>query len=94
MSIAVLRTFVEKRKEEHAAMLSRKERSESKASKGKSQAPAAENTSTQEEKANGGSEMSPNRSPEEKEINTEECPKASSGRRVHELKAPTVLEVR
>ncbi|XP_008811807.1 probable tRNA (guanine(26)-N(2))-dimethyltransferase 2 [Phoenix dactylifera] len=89
MSIAVLRTFIAKRKEEHAAMSNRKGKSERKVPEGIPSRPASKEASTtQDVRASGYCEMQLNQSLDEKE----EPKKIASWKGPGELKEPRVLE--
>lgn len=79
-----------KRKEEHAAMLNRKGKSERKVFEGIPSGPASKEASaTEDVKANGNCEMLLNQSLDEKE----EPKKITSWKGPGELKEPKVLEV-
>ncbi|KAJ6845640.1 putative tRNA (guanine(26)-N(2))-dimethyltransferase 2 isoform X1 [Iris pallida] len=92
MSIAVLRTFIKKRKEEHAATSTRKVKSEQKVHEDATPASVAEEDSVAEDKkVNGDCEMQQNHPMGESEDITKEPVKAAV--KGHgELKAPRVLE--
>ncbi|KAJ6793790.1 putative tRNA (guanine(26)-N(2))-dimethyltransferase 2 isoform X1 [Iris pallida] len=93
MSIAVLRTFITKRKEEHAATSTRKVKSEHKVPEDATTASVAEEDSVaEEEKVNGDSKMPQNHPMDESENISTEPVKAASVKGHRELKAPRVLE--
>ncbi|OAY73270.1 putative tRNA (guanine(26)-N(2))-dimethyltransferase 1 [Ananas comosus] len=91
MSIAVLRTFIDKRKEEHAAMLNKKGKSEQKVLEC-TLGTEAEATTFQSQKTNGDCEMHLNQSIDEADETVKEPTMASSWKGPRELKAPKVLE--
>ncbi|XP_020269199.1 probable tRNA (guanine(26)-N(2))-dimethyltransferase 1 isoform X2 [Asparagus officinalis] len=94
MSIAVLRTFIEKRKEEHAAKLSRKVKSDHKAPEATSSATAVaeDGISAQREASNGDSDILPNQSTGVKDKTDDELVNSDSAAGQREPKAPKVLE--
>ncbi|XP_010694111.2 tRNA (guanine(26)-N(2))-dimethyltransferase 2 isoform X2 [Beta vulgaris subsp. vulgaris] len=98
MSIAVLRTFINKRKQEHEAFLSRKPKGRSKKSEEKSDSPASEDVSVEsvaESKTTNGVHdgNAPEAKPEDACCGTTGEPsKNAGGKAPRELKPPTVLE--
>ncbi|KAJ6369840.1 hypothetical protein OIU76_028151 [Salix suchowensis] len=96
LSIAVLRTFVSKRKEEHEAMLSKRTKSAGKASCKDAYEPAVEEESNgsalDNEKSNGESEVHKEISQDEPCSISEESMKSSEGNHRGELKPLKVLE--
>lgn len=94
MSIAVLRTYIAKRKEEHDGYLSKKGKSEKKVSESKHSGSVTEATSSsQDDKANGGTDIQPNQSLDVTEDISKECIETPFWKGPRELKAPRVLEV-
>ncbi|KAJ0980151.1 hypothetical protein J5N97_008406 [Dioscorea zingiberensis] len=90
MSIAVLRTFISKRKEEHAAPRSKKVKSESKGHEGTtSESVEEEASNASDEKQNG--DCHTHCMSEHEDISIEKM-QVSSWKRHEELKAPKVLE--
>lgn len=85
MSIAVLRTFISRRKEEHDAYLSKKRRTKTKVHGEKSSTVLKEAIGTEEEPS-GGSER------DEPDTLNEPC-NENGGSHSGELKQPRVLEV-
>ncbi|KAJ6364737.1 hypothetical protein OIU76_029660 [Salix suchowensis] len=96
LSIAVLRTFVSKRQEEHGAMLSKRKKSAEKASEKDASGPAVEEASTESAldngKSNGECEVHEEISQDEPCSVSEEPVKNSEGNHHGELKPPRVLE--
>ncbi|KAJ6707540.1 TRNA (GUANINE(26)-N(2))-DIMETHYLTRANSFERASE 1-RELATED [Salix viminalis] len=96
LSIAVLRTFISKRQEEHGAMLSKRKKSAEKASEKDASGPAVEEASTESaldnEKSNGECEVHEEISQDEPCSVSEEPVKNSEGNHRGELKPPRVLE--
>ncbi|KAJ6402574.1 hypothetical protein OIU84_014637 [Salix udensis] len=96
LSIAVLRTFVSKRQEEHGAMLSKRKKSAEKASEKDASGPAVEEASTESAldngKSNGECEVHEEISQDEPCSVSEEPVKNSEGNHRGELKPPRVLE--
>lgn len=93
MSIAVLRTFIDKRKEEHAAMLNKKGKLEQKVLEC-TLGTEADTTTPQSQKTSGDCEMHLNQSIDEAYQTVKEPTMASSWKGPRELKAPKVLEVK
>jgi tRNA (guanine26-N2/guanine27-N2)-dimethyltransferase len=97
LSIAVLRTFISKRQEEHEAMLSKRTKSAKKASEKDASGPAVEEASTgsalDNEKSNGECEVHEEISQNEPCSISEESVKNTEGNHHGELKPPKVLEV-
>lgn len=94
ISIAVLRTYISKRKEEHTALLSKKAKVEYQTlEEGSSEPVPEEATGAHDEKPNGGCEVQMQATQEEP-IDTSKEPLKSLGGKVRkELKPPRVLEV-
>ncbi|KAJ6766504.1 TRNA (GUANINE(26)-N(2))-DIMETHYLTRANSFERASE 1-RELATED, partial [Salix purpurea] len=96
LSIAVLRTFISKRQEEHGAMLSKRKKSVEKASEKDASGPAVEEASTESAldngKSNGECEVHEEISQDEPCSVSEEPVKNSEGNHHGELKPPRVLE--
>eukprot|EP00262_Sarcandra_glabra_P005380 TRINITY_DN1689_c0_g1_i1.p1 TRINITY_DN1689_c0_g1~~TRINITY_DN1689_c0_g1_i1.p1 ORF type:complete len:595 (-),score=118.04 TRINITY_DN1689_c0_g1_i1:82-1866(-) len=94
ISIAVLRIFISKRKEEHAAMLSKKLKMEEKVSEEASSGPVSDETAVvpQIEKSNGEHEVQQEHSQDDPSDNSKEQLKTASGKGRGELKPPRVLE--
>ncbi|KAA8530468.1 hypothetical protein F0562_005177 [Nyssa sinensis] len=93
ISIAVLRTFISKRKQEHEAMLSRRTKAAQKISgKNASDAEAPAESALHNEKSNGECEESEDLSHDETCSISEEPVKTSEGKGRVELKLPRVLE--
>ncbi|KAG6777601.1 hypothetical protein POTOM_017426 [Populus tomentosa] len=96
LSIAVLRTFISKRQEEHEAMLSKRTKSAEKASEKDTAGPAVEEASTgsalDNEKSNGECEVHEEISQDEPCSISEESVKNTEGNHHGELKPPKVLE--
>lgn len=94
MSIAVLRTYIAKCKEEHDAYLSKKGRLENKVPEEKNSGSVAKNNSiTQDAEANGDTDVQQDQSLDETESNSEGFIRMPSWKGSQELKAPRVLEV-
>lgn len=98
MSIAVLRTYIAKREEEHDAYLNKKGKSTKKVPEGSHSASViVDESTTQDAAANGGTEVKENRETEvQKNQSVGEANSISEGyssKRPQELKAPRVLEV-
>ncbi|KAH8511102.1 hypothetical protein H0E87_008585 [Populus deltoides] len=96
LSIAVLRTFISKRQEEHEAMLSKRTKSAKKASEKDASGPAVEEASTgsalDNVKSNGECEVHEEISQNEPCSISEESVKNTEGNHHGELKPPKVLE--
>ncbi|THU54003.1 hypothetical protein C4D60_Mb10t20380 [Musa balbisiana] len=93
MSIAVLRTYIAKCKEEHDAYLSKKGRLENKVPEEKNSGSVAKNNSiTQDAEANGDTDVQQDQSLDETESNSEGFIRMPSWKGSQELKAPRVLE--
>ncbi|XP_064942360.1 tRNA (guanine(26)-N(2))-dimethyltransferase 1-like isoform X1 [Musa acuminata AAA Group] len=93
MSIAVLRTYIAKCKEEHDAYLSKKGRLENKVPEEKNSVSVAKNDSiTQDAEANGDTDVQQDQSLDETESISEGFIRMPSWKGSQELKAPRVLE--
>ncbi|CAL9769956.1 unnamed protein product [Musa acuminata subsp. burmannicoides] len=93
MSIAVLRTYIAKCKEEHDAYLSKKGRLENKVPEEKNSGSVAKNDSiTQDAEANGDTDVQQDQSLDETESISEGFIRMPSWKGSQELKAPRVLE--
>ncbi|KAJ6936467.1 hypothetical protein NC652_011237 [Populus alba x Populus x berolinensis] len=96
LSIAVLRTFISKRQEEHEAMLSKRIKSAEKASEKDTSGPSVEEASTgsalDNQKSNGECEVHEEISQDEPCSISEESVKNTEGNHHGELKPPKVLE--
>ncbi|KAJ8478405.1 hypothetical protein OPV22_022132 [Ensete ventricosum] len=93
MSIAVLRTYIAKCKEEHDAYLSKKGRLENKVPEEKNSGSVAKNNSiTQDAEANGDTDVQQDQSLDETESISEGFIRIPSWKGSQELKAPRVLE--
>ncbi|WOL15469.1 putative tRNA (guanine(26)-N(2))-dimethyltransferase 1 [Canna indica] len=93
MSIAVLRTFISKRKEEHDAYLSKKGKLEKKGIEGELSASVSEDVNTtHDDQGNGDTEVQPIHSKDETKNISEQCLKMPSWKGSRELKPPRVLE--
>ncbi|XP_020092470.1 probable tRNA (guanine(26)-N(2))-dimethyltransferase 1 isoform X2 [Ananas comosus] len=92
MSIAILRTFIAKRQEEHAAILDKKRKLEEMVLEGTSGSILEEEAMAPHvEETNGGRDMPLNQSVEGEEDNSQE-PRNMKWKGPRELKAPKVLE--
>ncbi|KAL5988142.1 hypothetical protein ACLOJK_035905 [Asimina triloba] len=99
ISIAVLRTFISKRKEEHDSMRSRKVKTVDQLPEDGSSAPADEEATTHKEvtdphyeKSNGDCEMGVDPPEDEPDCSSKEPVKTPRGKGRGELKAPRILE--
>ncbi|CAL9014206.1 unnamed protein product [Prunus brigantina] len=96
ISIAVLRAFIEKRKEEHVARLSKKTKTAPKVSEKDASNSVVEEVSNEsdiiDEKTNGDCEVAAEISQEEPCSGSEELNKVTEGKGRVELKPPRVLE--
>ncbi|CAL9119911.1 unnamed protein product [Musa acuminata var. zebrina] len=93
MSIAVLRTYIAKCKEEHDAYLSKKGRLENKVPEEKNSGSVTKNDSiTQDAEANGDTDVQQDQSLDETESISEGFIRMPSWKGSQELKAPRVLE--
>jgi tRNA (guanine26-N2/guanine27-N2)-dimethyltransferase len=94
MSIAVLRTFVSKRKEEHEALLNKKNKSHKKSNQIETSVVNGDAALTsQHDKMDVVNEKEPNQATNEIEDASKEA-KTPSWKVTRELKPPVVLEVR
>ncbi|KAF3444911.1 hypothetical protein FNV43_RR14604 [Rhamnella rubrinervis] len=95
ISIAVLRTFISKRKEEHEARLSKRTKAAPKLSEEVASGPVLEvanESAVKDEISNGKSELPEEKSQDESCGHSEELVKNTEGKRPGELKPPRVLE--
>ncbi|XP_058070522.1 tRNA (guanine(26)-N(2))-dimethyltransferase 2 [Magnolia sinica] len=93
ISIAVLRTFISKRKEEHESMRRKKMKTEQQLSEEGSSGPVPEEaTIPHEEKSNGECEVQMEPSQDEPDCSSKEPLKTTWGKGRGELKPPRVLE--
>ncbi|KAF0912082.1 hypothetical protein E2562_012981 [Oryza meyeriana var. granulata] len=93
MSVAVLRTFITKREEEHKAMMDKSDKAHNKVSQGKSSGPNGENGSTgQHDETDVVVDKEINKVADEVEDLAKEATKTPSQKVARELKAPIVLE--
>lgn len=91
MSIAVMRTFNAKRKEEHATMLSKRVKENKVTEATPSNDVSKEGVAGQDEATNVGSDLQPNESMDEPD-NINESTNSASGKGQRELREPRVLE--
>lgn len=94
MSIAVLRTFIAKRKEEHKAMMEKRDKAHSKVRQGESSSPNGENGSTRQHDELDVAKKEINQVVDEVEDMPKEAAKTPLRKVAKELKEPIVLEVR
>ncbi|XP_052150043.1 probable tRNA (guanine(26)-N(2))-dimethyltransferase 1 [Oryza glaberrima] len=93
MSVALLRTFIAKREEEHKAMMDKRDKAHNKVSQSKSSGPNGENGSTgQHDEMDVDAEKETNKVADETEDLSTEATKTPSRKVARELKAPVVLE--
>ncbi|CAL4930356.1 unnamed protein product [Urochloa decumbens] len=92
MSIAVLRTFVTKRKEEHEALVNKRNKSHQKNKQGKSSIQNGEDASTSQLVEMDVSEKDLNKAEDEVDEASKEATKTPSWKVTRELKPPLVLE--
>ncbi|KAJ1297774.1 hypothetical protein BS78_01G402700 [Paspalum vaginatum] len=93
MSIAVLRTFVAKRKEEHQALLNKRNKSHQKNKQNEASIQNGDNASTsQHDEMNVVCENGPNQAEDEIDDMPKEATKTPSWKVTRELKPPLVLE--
>jgi tRNA (guanine26-N2/guanine27-N2)-dimethyltransferase len=94
MSIAVLRTFVAKHKEEHAALMNKKNKSHKKAKQSETSIPDGEDASgSQRDEMDVVHEKELKQDVDEIDDSSKEVPKTPSWKVTRELKPPIVLEV-
>ena len=96
ISIAVLRTFISKRKEDHEARLSKRAKAAPKVSEEDASEPVLEVANESVVKdgiSNGKSELPEEKSQDESCGHSEDLVKNTEGKRQGELKPPRVLEV-
>jgi tRNA (guanine26-N2/guanine27-N2)-dimethyltransferase len=95
MSIAVLRTFVVKRKEEHEALMNKKNKSHQKAKQSETSVPDGEDVSgIQRDEMDVVHEKELKQDVDEIDDSSKEVPKTPSWKVTRELKPPIILEVR
>lgn len=94
MSIAVLRTFVAKRKEEHEALMNKRNKSHQKAKQSETSDPNGEDASGSQHDETDVREKELNQAADEIDDSSKEMPKTPSWKVTRELKPPVVLEVR
>lgn len=93
MSIAVLRAFVAKRKEEHEALANKRNKSHNKNKQGEASVQNGEDASTSQLDEVDVSEKEPNQAEDEIDDLSKEATKTPSWKVTRELKPPLVLEV-
>jgi tRNA (guanine26-N2/guanine27-N2)-dimethyltransferase len=95
MSIAVLRTFVVKRKDEHEALMNKKNKSHKKAKQSETSVPDGEDPlGRQHDEMDVVHEKELKQGADEIDDSSKEVPKTPSWKVTRELKPPIVLEVR
>lgn len=93
MSIAVLRAFVAKRKEEHEALANKRNKSHNKNKQGEASVQNGEDASTSQLDEVDVSEKEPNQAEDKIDDLSKEATKTPSWKVTRELKPPLVLEV-
>ena len=93
MSIAVLRTFVAKRKEEHEALMTKRNKSRQKGIQSEASVPNGEDASGSQNDEIDVHEKELNQTVDEIDDLSKQAPKTPSWKVTRELKPPIVLEV-